>query len=216
MDLLTLDVTGIDPALARAGALCRSARPRATASTQAAEAAGTIGYEILTLLGTRYARVYRGGAGCAMNFLASRRPRLFGFLPGTGRLTLFTFDGGRHCVRPPIYFRLIVQADHRDRLLLAAGGRADRHLHRHGAGAADPHRLLPLHRRESAVATVVVLSITRELGPVIAGLMVAGRVGAAMAAEIGTMRVTDQIDALDHAVHQPDQISGGAAPARRP
>jgi phospholipid/cholesterol/gamma-HCH transport system permease protein len=41
-----------------------------------------------------------------------------------------------------------------------------------------------------------VLSVTRELGPVIAGLMVAGRVGAAMAAEIGTMRVTDQIDAL--------------------
>ena len=49
---------------------------------------------------------------------------------------------------------------------------------------------------ESAVATVVVLSVTRELGPVIAGLMVAGRVGAAMAAEIGTMRVTEQIDAL--------------------
>ena len=49
---------------------------------------------------------------------------------------------------------------------------------------------------EAAVATVVVLSVTRELGPVIAGLMVAGRVGAAMAAEIGTMRVTDQIDAL--------------------
>src|SRR6201995_3134141 len=38
--------------------------------------------------------------------------------------------------------------------------------------------------------------MTRELGPVLAGLMVAGRGGAAMAAEIGTMRVTDQIDAL--------------------
>ncbi len=49
---------------------------------------------------------------------------------------------------------------------------------------------------EGAVATVVVLSVTRELAPVIAGLMVAGRVGAAMAAEIGTMRVTEQIDAL--------------------
>jgi phospholipid/cholesterol/gamma-HCH transport system permease protein len=49
---------------------------------------------------------------------------------------------------------------------------------------------------QSAVATVVVLSMTRELGPVIASLMVAGRVGAAMAAEIGTMRVTEQIDAL--------------------
>ena len=43
---------------------------------------------------------------------------------------------------------------------------------------------------------MVVLSVTRELGPVLAGLMVAGRVGASMAAEIGTMRVTEQIDAL--------------------
>lgn len=49
---------------------------------------------------------------------------------------------------------------------------------------------------ESSIATVVVLSITRELGPVLAGLMVAGRVGAAIAAEIGTMKVTEQIDAL--------------------
>jgi phospholipid/cholesterol/gamma-HCH transport system permease protein len=49
---------------------------------------------------------------------------------------------------------------------------------------------------ESAIANVVVLSITRELGPVLAGLMVAGRIGASMAAELGTMRVTEQIDAL--------------------
>ena len=49
---------------------------------------------------------------------------------------------------------------------------------------------------EGAVASVVILSITRELAPVLAGLMVAGRVGASIAAEIGTMRVTEQIDAL--------------------
>ena len=49
---------------------------------------------------------------------------------------------------------------------------------------------------EGAIASVVVLSITRELAPVLAGLMVAGRIGAAMAAEIGTMSVTEQIDAL--------------------
>jgi phospholipid/cholesterol/gamma-HCH transport system permease protein len=49
---------------------------------------------------------------------------------------------------------------------------------------------------EGAVATVVVLSVTRELAPVLAGLMVAGRIGASIAAEIGTMRVTEQIDAL--------------------
>lgn len=49
---------------------------------------------------------------------------------------------------------------------------------------------------EGAIAGVVVLSVTRELAPVLAGLMVAGRVGASIAAEIGTMRVTEQIDAL--------------------
>ena len=51
-------------------------------------------------------------------------------------------------------------------------------------------------RAESLVGTVVALSMTRELGPVLTGLMVAGRAGAAMAAELGTMRVTEQIDAL--------------------
>lgn len=48
----------------------------------------------------------------------------------------------------------------------------------------------------SQLGSVVALSMLRELGPVLASLMVAGRVGAAMAAEIGTMRVTEQIDAL--------------------
>ena len=49
---------------------------------------------------------------------------------------------------------------------------------------------------ESLVSSIVALGITRELGPVLAGLMVAGRVSAAIAAEIGTMKVTEQIDAL--------------------
>jgi len=50
---------------------------------------------------------------------------------------------------------------------------------------------------ESLIGTVVSLSMTRELGPVLTGLMVAGRAGAAMAAELGTMKVTEQIDALE-------------------
>lgn len=49
---------------------------------------------------------------------------------------------------------------------------------------------------EAFVGSVVALSITRELGPVLTGLMVSGRVGSAMAAELGTMQVTEQIDAL--------------------
>jgi phospholipid/cholesterol/gamma-HCH transport system permease protein len=49
---------------------------------------------------------------------------------------------------------------------------------------------------ESLVGSVVALSLTREMGPVLTGLIVTGRAGAAMAAELGTMRVTEQIDAL--------------------
>jgi len=55
---------------------------------------------------------------------------------------------------------------------------------------------------EGLVGTVVALSMTRELGPVLTGLIVAGRAGAAIAAELGTMKVTEQIDALSTlAVH---------------
>lgn len=50
---------------------------------------------------------------------------------------------------------------------------------------------------ESAVATVVLISITRELGPVLSGLMVAGRIGSSIAAELGAMKISEQIDALE-------------------
>jgi len=49
---------------------------------------------------------------------------------------------------------------------------------------------------ESLVGPTVALSMARELGPVLTGLMVTGRAGSAMATELGTMRVTEQIDAL--------------------
>lgn len=49
---------------------------------------------------------------------------------------------------------------------------------------------------EGMVGAIVALSMTRELGPVLTSLMVTGRAGSAMAAELGTMRVTEQIDAL--------------------
>lgn len=53
-----------------------------------------------------------------------------------------------------------------------------------------------LFSAETLVGATVALSMTRELGPVITALMVTGRAGSAIAAEIGTMRVTEQIDAL--------------------
>lgn len=49
---------------------------------------------------------------------------------------------------------------------------------------------------ENRMGVIVSLSVVRELGPVLAGIMLAGRVGGALTAELGTMRVTEQIDAL--------------------
>jgi phospholipid/cholesterol/gamma-HCH transport system permease protein len=51
-------------------------------------------------------------------------------------------------------------------------------------------------RLETRLGAVINMSLARELGPVLAATMLAGRVGSAMAAELGTMRVTEQIDAL--------------------
>jgi phospholipid/cholesterol/gamma-HCH transport system permease protein len=58
---------------------------------------------------------------------------------------------------------------------------------------------------ESFVGSVVALAMLRELSPVLVGLMVTGRVGSSMAAEIGTMRVTEQIDALKALATDPVQ-----------
>lgn len=112
-----------------------------------------------------------------------------------GRLTLFLRDGVFHCFAPPIYLRLIVEQMMRmgyfslpvvGLTAFFTGGVLALQIYIGGAR----------FNAESIVAQIVALGITRELGPVIAGLMVAGRVSAAIAAELGTMRVTEQIDAL--------------------
>jgi phospholipid/cholesterol/gamma-HCH transport system permease protein len=118
-----------------------------------------------------------------------------GFLEAAGRIAIFTGIAVTHCVRPPYYPRLIL------RQLIEIGYYS---LPVVGLTAIFTGMVLALQsytgftrfNAESAIPNVVVISITRELGPVLAGLMVAGRIGAAMAAEIGTMRVTEQIDAL--------------------
>jgi phospholipid/cholesterol/gamma-HCH transport system permease protein len=130
-----------------------------------------------------------------MNPLATVGRFFIAFLQQLGELTIFAARALSHCVSPPFYFR------HIGRQMLDIGYFS---LPVVGLTALFTGMVLALQSytgfarfsAEGAVATVVVLSITRELGPVIAGLMVAGRIGASIAAEIGTMRVTEQIDAL--------------------
>jgi len=112
-----------------------------------------------------------------------------------GRISIFTAESLSHCFRPPFYTRLILKQT------LEIGYYSLPVVGLTGifAGmvlALQSYTGFSRFAADSAIPAVVVLSITRELGPVLAGLMVAGRVGASMAAEIGTMRVTEQIDAL--------------------
>jgi phospholipid/cholesterol/gamma-HCH transport system permease protein len=117
-------------------------------------------------------------------------------LAASGRLTLFALESLLHCVRPPFYPRLIV------RQMVEIGYYSLPYV---GMTAVFTGMVLALQTytgfsdvgAEMAIPKVVVISLTRELGPVLAGLIVAGRIGAAIAAEIGTMRVTEQIDALE-------------------
>ena len=60
-------------------------------------------------------------------------------------------------------------------------------------------------KMDSAVMSVVSVAMARELGAVLTSLMIAGRVGAAMAAQLGTMKVTEQIDALSTMAVSPTQ-----------
>ena len=118
------------------------------------------------------------------------------FLAAFGRITLFSITAVRWIFTPPYYWQQLL------RQIIDIGYYS---LPIVGLTAIFSGAVLALQsysgfsrfNAESTIATVVVLSITRELGPVLAGLMVAGRVGASMAAEIGTMRVTEQIDALE-------------------
>jgi phospholipid/cholesterol/gamma-HCH transport system permease protein len=130
-----------------------------------------------------------------VNILAGIGRVFIAFLAQTGRLALFTFSALVNCARPPIYWYLIGQQMMRIGYysLPVVGLTA---FFTGGALALQIYIGGNRFGAEAVVPNIVVLGITRELGPVIAGLMVAGRVAAAIAAEIGTMRVTEQIDAL--------------------
>lgn len=112
-----------------------------------------------------------------------------------GALSRFTWNAVSHIVRPPFFWRLIAQQMLRigyfslPVVALTA-------FFTGGALALQIYYGGNTFNSEAIVATIVALGITRELGPVLGGLMVAGRVSAAIAAELGTMRVTEQIDAL--------------------
>lgn len=118
-----------------------------------------------------------------------------GALASLGRVTIFAAQTLRHMVTPPFYPREFFNA------LITIGWLS---LPVVGLTALFTGAALALQiyaggsrfNAEAVVPSIVAIGMTRELGPVLGGLMVAARVASSIAAEVGTMKVTEQIDAL--------------------
>jgi len=116
-------------------------------------------------------------------------------LAAIGRVAIFAAHAVSHLLRPPFYPReLAHQLLHIGWLSLPVVGLTA--LFTGGALALQIYAGGSRFDAQAVVPQIVAIGIVRELGPVLGGLMVAGRVAAAIAAEIGTMKVTEQIDAL--------------------
>jgi phospholipid/cholesterol/gamma-HCH transport system permease protein len=128
-------------------------------------------------------------------FLASIGRTVIALCASVGALTQFTAMAVSHVIRPPWYpgefGRQLLKIGYFS--LPVVGMTA---LFTGGALALQIYAGGSRFNAESVVPSIVAIGMVRELGPVLGGLMVAGRVSASVAAEIATMRVTEQIDAL--------------------
>jgi phospholipid/cholesterol/gamma-HCH transport system permease protein len=130
-----------------------------------------------------------------MKWLAAIGRLVLGFLASVGRIAIFTGQVFSHIVRPPFYFKELGQA------ILSIGyfslpvvGLTA--LFTGGALALQIYAGGARFNAEAVVPQIVAIGMVRELGPVLVGLMIAARVTSSIAAEIATMKVTEQIDAL--------------------
>ncbi|MGB7205484.1 MAG: ABC transporter permease [Anderseniella sp.] len=130
-----------------------------------------------------------------MGFLAAIGSFILSMFAEVGKVSLFARDAIVRGLLPPWYFRQLFEQIIRIgyNSLPVVGLTA---FFTGGALALQIYIGGTRYNAENLVSSIVALGITRELGPVMAGLMVTGRVAAAIAAELGTMRVTEQIDAL--------------------
>ena len=127
--------------------------------------------------------------------LAATGRVVLGGLALIGRITLFALLTVTHLFRPPFYarefFNALIQIGW---LSLPVVGMTA--LFTGGALALQIYAGGSRFNAEAVVPSIVAIGMVRELGPVLGGLMVAARVASSIAAEIGTMKVTEQIDAL--------------------
>ncbi|MBV1868867.1 MAG: ABC transporter permease [Marinosulfonomonas sp.] len=120
---------------------------------------------------------------------------VLGLLGAIGRVALFSGQAVGHIFRPPFYFKEFLQAVlYIGYFSLPVVGLTA--FFTGGALALQIYAGGARFNAESVVPLIVAIGMVRELGPVLGGLMVAGRVAASIAAEVGTMKVTEQLDAL--------------------
>ena len=137
--------------------------------------------------------------------LAARFDRLARPVADLGELTLFALRSFRTTLstrpRSDLLWPVLYQVGVRSLpVILITGGFIGMVL------AVQTYDQLRMMRMETTLGSVINISLVKELGPVLAALMLAGRVGSAMAAELGTMKVTEQIDALDALGADPVQV----------
>jgi len=129
------------------------------------------------------------------NFLASIGRSAIALAASVGRVVIFAAIALSHLLRPPFYARefgaQIIQIGYFSLPIVGLTA-----LFTGGALALQIYSGGARFSAEAVVPSVVAIAMVRELGPVLGGLMVAGRVASSIAAELGTMRVTEQIDAL--------------------
>ena len=118
------------------------------------------------------------------------------YLEALGTLGLFIYDFFKQLFKYPLYFKLTL----RQAELLGVNSLPIVLLTSFFTGAVlalqSYHGFGNKALADTSLGSVVALSMLRELGPVLASLMVSGRVGAAIAAELGTMKVSEQLDAM--------------------
>ena len=118
-----------------------------------------------------------------------------GLLAALGRIALFAGEVVSHLFRPPFYLREFLTALIQiGWLSLPVVGLTA--IFTGGALALQIYSGGARFNAEAVVPSIVAIGMVRELGPVLGGLMVAARVASSIAAEIGTMKVTEQIDSL--------------------
>jgi len=130
-----------------------------------------------------------------MSLISSLGAQIIWAAAATGKAMIFTWDIFRWIFRPPFRIRAVFE-QMQEIGYYSVPVVAITALSTGGVLALQSFIGFKRFGAETMVGTVVAISMTRELGPVLTGIIVAGRAGSAMAAELGTMKVTEQIDAL--------------------